>query len=268
MTENWIGELWGVEAVRARLAYYPPGVRQDTHRHREPHISVVVAGSFRETTPQDDRIVCQGGVGFRADAASHAVCFGPAGALILTVAARDWIAEGLPRAGVRWVGTAPAVARQLVSLARSGGEEACEELADRLFALWAGPSRPGRNTAGEPPAWLRTAADRLLSQPDGTSIAGLARGLGVHRVHLARSFQQYYGMPPSIFRRRAMASRALSAALAGRTRLADAAAEAGFADQSHMSRVVREWCTLGVGDLRRLLGTHVTSIQASTAAKR
>lgn len=268
MRENWVGDLWGVGAVRAQLAYYLPGVRQDTHRHREPHISVVVAGSFRETTPQGDRIVCQGGIGFRADAASHAVCFGPAGALILNVAARDWIAEGLPRAGVRWVGTAPALACQLVGLARSGGEEACDELADRLLALWAAPSRPGRRAAGDPPAWLQAAADRLLSEPDETSIAGLARGLGVHRVHLARSFQQHYGMPPSVFRRRAMASRALSAALAGRTGLAGAAAEAGFADQSHMSRVVREWCALGVGDLRRLFGTHVTSIQASPAATR
>ena len=265
--ESWVGEVWGDGAVRARLVYYPPGLSQTPHRHREPHISVVVAGSFRETTPSDERIVCQGGIGFRADAASHAVRFGPAGALILTVAPRDWVAQGMPRDGVRWLGTQPAMARHLVTLASRGGHEAHEELADRLLALWTGSARTRRRAAGGAPAWLQAAADRLLRGSAEISIAGLAEELGIHRVHLARCFQRHYGMPPSVFRRRAMASRALSAALADRTGLAAAAAEAGFADQSHMSRVVREWCAMGVGDLRRLFAKNVTSVQASPAAK-
>ena len=263
--KTWTGELWGVDEVRARLAFYPPGLAQDAHAHREPHISVLVAGSFRETTRRGDRIVCQGGIGFRADAARHAVAFGPAGALILTVAARDWSAEEMPGDGVRWVGTAAPFARELVRLARHGGEAACDELADRLLGLWAASSQPDRSRARQPPAWLKAAAGELLAAPDEMPIAALARKLGVHRVHLARSFQLHYGMPPSVFRRRAMASRAVAAALAGRSRLADAAAEAGFADQSHMSRVVREWCAMGVGDLRRLFARHATSVQAVPA---
>ncbi len=267
LPQTWTGELWGADALRARLAYYPPGLSQEAHSHGEPHISVVVAGSFRETTCQGDRTVCHGGIGFRADAARHAVCFGPAGALILTVATRDWAAEGLPRSGVRWIGTAPPFARGLLRLARRGGARDCDELADRLLGLWAGWPLQDRRAGGPPPAWLRAAADHLLAAPDEHRIGALALRLGVHRVHLARAFQRHYGMPPSVFRRRAMASRALSAALGSEAGLAAAAAEAGFADQSHMARVVREWCDMGVGDLRRLLARRATSVQAASGGK-
>ena len=263
---SWAGRLpWG-EKFRAGLAYYPPGLSQSAHSHRVPHASIVIAGSFRETTPAGDRIVCQGSVGFRADEARHAVSFGPAGALILTVENHDWVAEGGPKAGVCWLGASVPFARELVGLARSGDENAAAQLGDRLLDLWA--SRPGRElgAAGPPPAWLEAAAERLLAAPEECSIGGLARRLGVHRVHFARCFLRYYGMPASVFRRRAMASRALSAALVAQSRLAHAAAEAGFADQSHMARTVRDSCAMGVGEIRRLLTGEVTSIQSRPAS--
>ena len=261
---SWTSEIWGGESLRARLVHYPPGLAHAAHSHDEPHVSVVVAGSFRETTPRGEQVVCHGSIGFRADAARHAVRFGPAGALILTVGLRDWIAEGAPSAGVRWVESSAPFARQLLCLARQGGEGECDVLADRLVALWVGRSRPERR-ARTPPAWLRDAAEQLLSSPD-LPVGALAARIGVHRVHLARSFVGHYGMAPSVFRRRAMASRAISVALAGPSRLADAAAEAGFADQSHMSRVVREWCGVSAGELRRLFMREATSVQAGAAA--
>ncbi len=263
---SWTSGLWGVDGLRARLVHYPPGLAQGLHSHHAPHVSVVVAGSFRETTPRGEQVVCHGSIGFRADEARHSVAFGPAGALILTVALSDWIADGAPRAGVRWVGASPPLARQLMGLARQGRESACDELADRLVTLWA--ARPGHEPAGarHPPAWMREAAEHLLSAPDRVSIAALAARLGVHRVHFARAFLRHYGMAPSVFRRRAMASRAVSAALAGPTSLAAAAAEAGFADQSHMSRVVRADLGLAAGDLRRLFAPEVASVQAAAPA--
>jgi AraC family transcriptional regulator len=262
--QSWTSALWGVEALRARLVYYPPGLAHAAHSHDAPHVSVVVAGSFRETTPRGEQIVCHGSIGFRADEARHSVRFGPAGALILTVALDEWIGEGVPRAGVRWVGASEPFARELLLLARRGGAQECDELADRLVALWTARPRPDSSGSRTPPAWLRDAAEQLLSAPE-VPIATLAARLGVHRVHLARSFVGHYGMAPSVFRRRAMASHAVSAALGG-IRLADAAAEAGFADQSHMSRVLREYCGVSAGELRRLFVREATSVQAGAAA--
>ena len=262
--KSWTGMLPAADGFRAQLAYYPPGLAQPWHRHRAPHVSAVIAGSFREATPAGDQLVCQGSVGFRADEAQHSVTFGPAGALVLAVDVNAWLEDGSPAAGVRWLPTSVRFARDLVSLARSGNEGTGEEMADRLLDLWAGPA--GAPSVGQPPAWLRAAGERLLSDADAPSIGRLARELGVHRVHLSRCFARYFGMAPSVFRRRAMAARALSAALDRTDSLAGAAAAAGFADQSHMVRAVRETCALGVGEMRRLLATGVTSVQAADRA--
>ena len=260
------GELGGTGGPRAVLVYYPPGLSHQTHSHAEPHVSIVIAGSFRETTPGGDRTICHGSVGFRADEAQHSVSFGPAGALILTVENHDWIADGRPDAGIRWIGAPIPFARDLVRLVKAGGEAADAEVADRLLDLWAAPRIREDRAAGPPPRWLREAADRLLAEPEAQTIGGLARRLGVHRVHLTRSFLRHYRMAPSTFRRRAMASRALAALLGGEGGLAGAAAEAGFADQSHMSRAVRDCCLFGVGDLRQLLRGQATSVQSRSAS--
>ena len=257
----WTGILSGADRFRAGLAYYPPGLAQSWHRHRAPHVSAVIAGSFREATPGGDTIVCQGSIGFRADAARHAVTFGPVGALILSVDVAEWLGDASPDAGVRWLPSSARFARELVALARSGQSGAGEEMADRLHGLWAGPAAAGGGR--EPPRWLREAADRLLDDPEGHPVGTLARNLGVHRVHLSRAFARHYGMAPSVFRRRAMASRALAAAFGEAASFAAAAAWAGFADQSHMTRAVRETCALGLGEMRGLLAAKVTSVQAS-----
>lgn len=250
--------------LAAGLSYYSPGLRQDPHTHRTPHVSVLIAGSFCEATPRGEQSLCHGSIGFRADESRHAVRFGPAGALILNVELPDWKDARTPASGVRWIGTPAPFARDLLGLAASGRAEAGADLADRLIDLWAIGFRPDRPSPLRPPGWLRDAAGRLLASPE-TTIAALAAGLGVHRVHLARQFRRHYGMAPSTFRRRAMASRALSGALARDGRLADAAAEAGFADQSHMARAVRETCAMSVGELRRLLLREVSSVQAGPA---
>lgn len=253
-------------ALDAALCYYPPGLRHEAHNHRIPHVSVVVAGSFREATPHGEWTVCHGSVGFRADDSRHAVRFGPAGALILNLAIGDWRGAGTPRAGVRWIEAPAAFARDLLDLAGSGRADAGAELADRLVDAWAAATLRGRRGRRHAPAWLREAAERLIEAPHETSIAALASRLGVHRVYFARQFQRHHGMAPSAFRRRAMASRALSSGLVRGARLAHAAADAGFADQSHMARAMRETCAMSVRDIRRLLLGEVASVQAGIRA--
>jgi len=258
------GALPGSGAVGRRLAYYRPGLRQEAHSHHRPHVSIVVAGSFRETTARGERLVCQGHVGFRADCARHSVSYGPAGALVLSLGAHAWLAAGVPAAGVGWVRAAVPFARQMIELA--GANEA--EAEDALVDLWAAAREVGEERRGKGcPAWLAEAAERLLAAPENFSIAALASSIGVHRVHLSRRFLRHFGMTPSLFRRRAMTARALAAALGEEESLAGAAVRAGFADQSHMARAMRESCGMGAGRIRRLLG-GATSVQSAGPSAR
>jgi AraC family transcriptional regulator len=258
--------LPGSSALRPRLAFYRPGFRQGPHSHHVPHVSIVVAGSFRETSARGERVICQGSVGFRADAAKHSVSYGPAGALILSLETDGWISAGGGDRDICWVRASARTARELLDLI-AAEPGAAGEAADRLLDIWIQGREPGDPPARRPaPSWLREAAEHLLAAPQEMAIAALARRCGVHRVHFSRLFLRHYGMAPSIFRRRAMAARALAAALGREASLAQAAADGGFADQSHMARAVRECCGMGAGAVRRLLSGEATSVQSRGAA--
>ena len=70
------------------------------------------------------------------------------------------------------------------------------------------------------------------------SLGDLAVETGASRFQLIRAFKQAFGLTPEDFRRQARIERARML-LAGDQRLADIAADAGFADQSHMTREFR-----------------------------
>jgi AraC family transcriptional regulator len=108
-------------------------------------------------------------------------------------------------------------------------------------------------TAGAAPAWLRRVLERINDAPAAAAdLETLARGAGVHRVHLARSFRRYYGrsIGEHIRERRvwlAQSQMANDAAALGRIGL-----RAGFYDQSHFNRRFREATGMTPGQFREL----------------
>ena len=79
-----------------------------------------------------------------------------------------------------------------------------------------------------------------------------ARLAGVYRTHLARTFRRYFGLSVSAYRRHALAEAAVKHFASGAT-LVTASSKAGFADQSHMTCVVKAETGFTPGVLRRLL---------------
>jgi AraC family transcriptional regulator len=101
-----------------------------------------------------------------------------------------------------------------------------------------------------PAEWLLTVRDQLIEEPTEANLSTIAAQAGRHRVHLGRAFLAAFGETPSAFRRRAMLDRALCAMTSG-VPAAAAAAEGGFADQSHLNRTCRESFGLTPGQLTR-----------------
>lgn len=230
-------------APAVRLRRYASGLRQPAHAHGAAHLSLVVAGTFEETGPGGETVPRAGQAGLRPDGLRHAVRFGPAGAVVLTLVppAR---ADGLP--GISVPAWSPRLSvrhlRRLTPLLLEGGDAAAEAGWD-LLALCHAPSR--RRPADR---WLQGVHDRLLEEPSGAGLTDLARRAGRHRVHLGRAFLAAFGETPSVFRRRAMVDHALCL-LARGLPAAHAAADAGFADQSHFSRACRDLHGLPPGRL-------------------
>lgn len=236
-----------------KLTRYAAGLRQRPHTHDEPHFSLVLAGSFEEEVGRDDLKFTAGRLALRPEGLRHGGTFGAQGTLILTCTFREhasaitapfW-SQPLPRERLR----------TLIPLLLEGGDEAVDVGWDLLALAQNAPERP------EASDWLCAVREQLIEAPGDAKLGDIATQSGRHRVHLGRAFLAAFGETPSVFRRRAMLDRALSAMTSGAT-AANAAADAGFADQSHFSRACRE--TFGVTP-RQLTRPNVASVQDGAA---
>ncbi len=118
---------------------------------------------------------------------------------------------------------------------------ACEQALLRVLGLLlerystAAPQPAETATAAE----MATVRERLADADAGAvvpSLAELAAPLGLSRYQLLRRFEAVHGLPPHAWLLQLRAERARRLIASG-SALADAAAAAGFADQSHMTRV-------------------------------
>lgn len=91
------------------------------------------------------------------------------------------------------------------------------------------------------PRWLQLVEDAInASIAAPPSVATLAALSGVHASHLLRTFRQYHGCTIAVYVRRRRIERARAEIAASGRPLSMIALDAGFADQSHFTRVFRE----------------------------
>ena len=127
-------------------------------------------------------------------------------------------------------------ARGLDALASCVTEELCLELLLRTGV-------PRDATGSAVPGWLLRARELLRDTCMGAaprSVGEIAGELGVHPVHLARRFRTAFGRSPSEYLRRCRLDRARRMMQRTAAPLAEIAAVAGFADQSHFSNAFRK----------------------------
>lgn len=131
-----------------------------------------------------------------------------------------------------------AMARWTRQPATAAASLACEEAlvraCTRMLHAHAGlRDREGQASADAMPVVLERLADEGLPAP---SLAELARLAGLGRFQLLRRFSRAHGTSPHAWWLQHRAERARSLIARG-TAIADAAAQAGFADQPHLTRV-------------------------------
>jgi AraC-like DNA-binding protein len=104
-----------------------------------------------------------------------------------------------------------------------------------LFERHAG-ARPSTDTNQTSAAWLVRVRDYLeVHYASDVSADELAKLANVTRVHLTRSFNIRYGLPPHGYLNRVRLYNAMRQLSSGAA-IADVAAGCGFADQSHLTR--------------------------------
>lgn len=103
-----------------------------------------------------------------------------------------------------------------------------------------------------PPPWLRRAEEKLRSRSSGAvNMAEIAEAVGIHPVHLSRSFRQHYGMTMGEYLRRVRVEEAARTLVTTMRPLSDIAYTAGFSDQAHFTRVFKDVMGMSPGAYRK-----------------
>lgn len=106
-------------------------------------------------------------------------------------------------------------------------------------------------------SWLERAREDL-SDPGAQprSLDELCSSLGVHPVHLTRSFRRAYGCTPAEYARSIRLRAAMDRITRGHDSLKEIAAELGFFDQSHLTNLIRRACGMTPAQLRASTSPH------------
>ena len=234
--EDGVALTWAdVNGLTVSELRFPPGYVQDAFEPELPYLALVLDGSlvksFRTRTI-DLRRAC--GLTMPAGA-THGARFGAKGARIVVVKPRDAshpAADSLDRlVDLRGPGSVGSPGGSPESAPPTAAPLAAEGFALELVA---GTRREAAAEAhvGRSPAWLRSAEELLRERiADCIGLSELADAVGVHPMHLARTFRARHGISVEYGRRLRVAWAASEIARRD-TPLALIAAQAA-ADQSH-----------------------------------
>ena len=125
-------------------------------------------------------------------------------------------------------------------------------LEDLGLELLARLSRTNVPRDRQPPHWLLRVRDSIHDRcTDKVTIRELAAEAGVHPIHLARTFRQYFDWSPGEYLRRCRIEKVRLLLATTDTPLADLSLQAGFNDQSQLTNAFRRLMGVPPGLYRR-----------------
>jgi AraC family transcriptional regulator len=239
-------------------AVYPPSIIISRHDHELASVCVVVAGGYYESFGRKERYAIPGTVIVHPAGEHHADRHEAVQTRILTIEIEAAHLAAL-RSETRifdepWHRKDDALAifgtRVAREMRRRDGVSALtiESLVLELIAT-AGLAQLAEARGAR---WLLRVRDYLEANTGGVpSLDQLAIVADVHPVHIARAFRQAFGCSVGTYARRLQVARAVALLQQGHESLSTIAHQIGFADQSHMSRMVRAQTGLTPGNWRR-----------------
>lgn len=231
----------GLRLIRKR---YPMGLRMGRHAHDEWRFCLALRGTFTDSWRRTYRTRMPRQLSLHAAGESHTSVFHTATACFHIEFTGLWRqrllgAFGLADASQEFLtGRVPLLAGQLHDEFRHRDESSplvLEGLACELIGWAARSARRDERKV----SWLDRVRDLLHERwSESLTLSEIAAAADVHPVHLARVFRQQCGCTIGEYVRR-LRVEFVCAQLATNVSLAELALRAGFADQSHLTRVFK-----------------------------
>lgn len=241
-----------------------PRVQLGPHRHVRACLSWVLDGGFTESTIDVDHRCDRGTLLLKPASVQHRNHYGAHGARTLLIeicgefdpswdsgVVQSWPEEKLPPPLRRALG---ALIERWNDAPASPSEPGRKMVLEGLLLQVLGELRSWQEQVPAPggaPAWLREARGLVVADP-GTigGLQQLADVVGIDADSLGRAFRRHYGVSFTDLRRARRVAVAATAIRGSRRELRHIALEAGFADQSHMTREFRHHLNTTPGALR------------------
>ncbi len=235
----------------------PGGTIFRDHAHESTHLCAVIDGGMSEAVYKGTEELGPGSIRL-SPASRHRIDFGP-DTRCLVFAVDDAAVRPLRRSVFfRGEPRLARLARAADAATRRPGPDRGLILDDVLAELLAQIERIRDGRTAPTPPWLVQVRDMLHDTPGPTPVSDLARGAGVHRVHLARAFRDHYGISVTRYAQRLRLRRAIDLLVRSSEPISVVAARTGYADQSHLTRTVRSVLGTTPSRIRR---QDVTSVQ-------
>ena len=227
---------------------YSAGLVIPRHVHVEPVVSLVLAGDGEEEVGTRTRAVGAQDLLFTPAYAPHGYRFGSPGRWFNMQFSHAWlarVADGGPplpeTAQIVHSHTAAAWAARVRTEVRQPDAVSSLAIDGAMILMVADLARVRVDGARPRPRWLRVVEDAIeASVASPPSVDALAVLVGVHPTHLLRTFRRHHGATISNYVRQRRIQRARTEVASAKRPLAMIALDAGFADQSHFTRVFRQ----------------------------
>lgn len=244
---------------------YPPRLKTRQHSHKYGYIGIVMEGGSTQVCSNRVRRCCPRSVIFHPAGESHSDIYHDRPSLEINVEINPAKLEDLLRAGITCGQLLASGANRIAQVATvlrreswRSGQLSASTLENLLAELLANVlAQGGSELELEVPTWLRKAKSLIISRfREHLKLTAIAQAVGHHPVHLARQFHRHYARTIGEEIRRLRVEFACQRILEGGP-LADVALDAGFCDQSHLTRVFRN--VLGLSPLQFRNDAHSLS---------
>jgi AraC family transcriptional regulator len=229
-------------AVTLTLTEYAPGTVVPSHAHAHPYFCYVSAGEFEELGNAGSYVATRGTLVFHPAAETHSDEFGGAGGRCFNIEVGGEVDLARDPGVVR--GAAVRYAAELYREMRAWDAASAlvaEGLAAALIAradFDASRVEPApRKARGD----IARAAERLRADPcNPPPLALLAEESGLNALSFSRAFRRRFGCGVGAYLRAERVEMAKRALAESKKTVSTIAAELGFADQAHLTRVFRD----------------------------
>lgn len=240
-------------AARISTKSYSAGAMLPAHRDAVSRISFIMAGECAEDSRFGSYRLRPGDVLFKSYRALHENRIAPVGLRLLTIEPIDDNQSALRSAIDRgeWVlGRNTDLLRSGVELLAAFHAE-CATSTDTLLADLAATQNPPDNHRAAPRWLAEIYGDLQEISLSEVCVKDRAERAGTHPVQASRLFRSCYGVSITDHAQYYALRRAISRLSEGDT-VANAAQAAGFFDQSHLTRVMRDRLNVSPGRLRHV----------------